>query len=1462
MKNILIIAAFVFLCASASGQTVVGSETTQALASSAQFRVWVGTSPANNSTNNLNPPIVRFPYSSNVFTIGYPATNVHSFRVQLTTNNWTTTNWDIVTSNNFYNAFDALTNANGSNWTGTNWIRFGYMNSNASPSTLIWSGTNIFYIAANATKWSRSKYADQTYLTTLGQQHPHMFFNTNNRAAMATFLHTNTYMGFNWASQITNNANFAIAQTWWNNDDITNHEPQALSEYVVFAALTYQIDSNAFWKSKNPGQMVDRLATAFMTYGYDTNVADSYSLNETTRAIALGYDWTYDDMTTAQRSNTLWVLERFTLAYMNGEWFAGSQIDPTRQWTTPKIADYESAGKINTSHGRHAMSTILYQCWAGMGESAILRDALTYAVNYHIGQFDPFDEDEGRGYAEEQWKTLHNFGAQLLMACDDPMMTNSPWMTKYPKMLCYWEPLNYNDLQGQFGDFGMRLVNGIPDTHQYNYKYYDLAIMYGNGAILRQFNRNFSIKSQSPDRIWEYGDAFLPYYFTNVPTEANWPDTYYFDESDGWCMSYDYPPNDWNCFTNGSGFLLTARPKGNRVEHGTWHDGAIQIWADGAQVTCGGVGEFDKHPIFYPGLFVDGIGDSTPNNLNPTFDTYARFLNFTNTSAFTLARLDMTHDFNNTNGNSWAGGGNGNLESAYNQSTNVRPFLTMVQETVLQMKHTNSDDYYLIYNHFQSTSNYTFSWKWNVMDTNTMTVNTNVGSMTYISTNALNGSNVTTYVQSIAHTNLLNMWDFRGTNYAVTNPITHEDFTSLSNTFNNGYEPWWGATEWINSPKTNDWFTLTVVCPTKWGHAAPTITRIDDLTMKIQMNDGSGIVETNTFNPNFAGAFTTKISLDQPANTFYVDTTNGNDSTGDGSIGSPWKTIQKAASTVTSGATVNVLPGTYNEYVTLGNSGTASQPITFISSVLHGAIVDPSTALTNGWVAASEIGTGVYKNTTTVEPKEASVNGQRIMFFSTNGDMTTQWNVYTSPPTTTGWGGMALPANQTVTLASGGPITYPFWQGVGCMYCYSNLTMYIRFADGHNPNGENIHYAGNLDGQQTFDVYKPAVNWNGKSYVTWQGFTVQGAFCQIDMEGTGVHNNTVISNYLVGGTHRMYLFQAYSNTIAWNEMTDNFYGTNNMGAWSGGTTGVAATDQNLWNISKFLAGGASVASHGIRGSGIGSWNLMVSNVFHHSLGEGILIGNINPPYATNNVIAYNISSNHVSHGIMRWPFNYNLMVYSNFIADCNVNIRLHILDNGGDTNSVAYYFRNKSWEPQGLGEHMFGHDGDSSGNTNVFPTLYCYNNSFNGGNDWLQVSAFIAAQWSFTNAFFFNNLSCSNHYYMNNFPAAFITNTRQVGLFDYNMITPPYPSFPNANDPAWLGTHVIKTNMWWGSSDQTLAINSDNNGIGRGIDLTAGGTINGRTLPAMPQSGTTMGAVDFVAPQPLPPPDGYRMLLR
>ncbi len=103
-----------------------------------------------------------------------------------------------------------------------------------------------------------------------------------------------------------------------------------------------------------------------------------------------------------------------------------------------------------------------------------------------------------------------------------------------------------------------------------------------------------------------------------------------------------------------------------------------------------------------------------------------------------------------------------------------------------------------------------------------------------------------------------------------------------------------------------------------------------------------------------------------PTSAYYVSP-SGNDGNS-GTQTSPWRTIQKAANTVTAGSTVIVQAGTYAERVSVTRSGTASAPITFQAQgtvVMRGFTVTANYVVINGFEISNKSqdstnGWGIY----------------------------------------------------------------------------------------------------------------------------------------------------------------------------------------------------------------------------------------------------------------------------------------------------------------------------------------------------------------------------------------------------------------------------------------------------------------------------------------------------------------------
>jgi len=98
----------------------------------------------------------------------------------------------------------------------------------------------------------------------------------------------------------------------------------------------------------------------------------------------------------------------------------------------------------------------------------------------------------------------------------------------------------------------------------------------------------------------------------------------------------------------------------------------------------------------------------------------------------------------------------------------------------------------------------------------------------------------------------------------------------------------------------------------------------------------------------------------------YYVATSGNDTTGNGTIGSPFRTIQKAANTAVAGDNVVIRAGTYRETVRPAASGTALARITYKAFEAAGAfeeVIISGADPVSGWTAHDTSGgKAIYKS--------------------------------------------------------------------------------------------------------------------------------------------------------------------------------------------------------------------------------------------------------------------------------------------------------------------------------------------------------------------------------------------------------------------------------------------------------------------------------------------------------------------
>jgi hypothetical protein len=832
-KAFLLLAMLALFVSSASAQTIQLNQPALPLPSSAMWKGIIGDKPADNSVQAYNPPVFKWIYTET------PQANVSNqvrvFRFQLSLNpNFNPMYWDIVCSNNFYNFLPPIKNPDGSAYGGTIYWRIVYMN--ADQTVTVGTGpVHNFTLSPTAITWDRSMLANPNYLLGIATNHPHMWFNASNLNSMSSFLRSQPWPGQNWG-QITNVAGFYQNQAWWKNSGITNLGGSVLaaaSAAQVVAFSYYMSGSNSMFDINGAASTLDWFATAFLQQQYDMRTP--YTVDPGgENSFAIAYDWLYPFMTPKQRSNTLFALTSLTkfCAYTDGWGYVMVPTVTNRIYDGVLTTPFYSAMKTATSHERFDASVGLECCIATMGENSDMLGLFPLFMNYSFAQFDPYQGDEGRGYSEQDnFKYDREFGAVTLATVQFPeaKLWMNPVLTNLGTFFANWEPVGWKSTLDPWGDLGYGFV-----SQWYNTRYFDLALVTQNGAILRQYKRAQSFRLNSSDSFALLGEAFLPYYYP-TPVETDWADSSYLDLERGWAISSTYKSTDWNAFTNGVGFVFQARPAGARLEHSSLTDGQIELWAYGANITTGGAaGGYAKHPMYYNGLMVNGIGMMNP--ITPPVDPYySKIIAFTNAPSFTYVAGDLTKGYNRSNYNS--GGLGVMVYPFYGYASNTVPYVSSVQRHIV-FPHKK---YLVIYDQMQATKPATFQWLWHIFEP-TAVFNPGAGSFTYTATNDYHGSNVTVYVQHVVNPALMAFTNTVGTNFAKLNPFTGENYMGKDNDTG----PFWNSTVWAyNKTPSSNWHFMTVVYPVKWGDTAPIITRIDDFTVKVQKG---GVTDTISFN--------------------------------------------------------------------------------------------------------------------------------------------------------------------------------------------------------------------------------------------------------------------------------------------------------------------------------------------------------------------------------------------------------------------------------------------------------------------------------------------------------------------------------------------------------------------------------------------------------------------------------------
>lgn len=912
----VIIAAQVSLFLSEFLRTRIGFEATVTVPTSAYYSSAVNVRPGDGEICSNNPPIFSWFYNTDHRVGGEGGTTeqTNSFQFQVASNSAFTGTLlvDTNTPLNFFNFIGPFSTAHGTQF----WWRVKYITNGIS----FWTNAYTFSLTANASNWDRSMFTNDNYLST-NAVHPIFAFRGGEQAAIYTWMQTQD----DWptivssATALTNEAHFTSHQPWFTNSTpnptfSTVQPPDAFTRVTRLGALlnlwTFSGD-NRWTNASMTGWLVTNLYKFTQWHNHIGNnwavvdYAQPAGSPEVPRLLAATYDWMYDYLgaNTATfngqlRTNALLGLNRTMLWYhytafqkdspsgsaaVSNAWQIAWQYPTNRNsMTWPQLPKLGISHTIMTVHNVMPLAAVI------QNDSAEGRFAFVWMLNYMLARTSPYAGFAAHhvgpyGYVDNHTYNQNFFSAMMHLRVTHPQaqLERTEFAKRFPDWWTRMNPYRMVHYHGPYADGAVYSAGLHSGNLGDEARGWDLAAATGSGLAMQAYNLNaeFSI-SVTPQAQWH--QLPLRYHFRTTPApQTNTTSAVY--PEDGYVIASTKSPSEFDAYTNGVGFSMQARPRGNTSGHDTYSDLSFDMWAYGTQLTDGGGIGLDPYSYVSdasPTLFVNGYGYSgdsfatTRYGHSPRLPVSSSIVAFTNFNAdFVYACADGTGLFTN----SWHP---------------LNWLVTKVKRHVLFPR----SKYWVIYDEFSSTSNATFAFRWHIpwafrydaaglpltnereflgerMGSNSLAMTTN--GFTYEAGNYAfasypNPPRVPVHVMFGNATNQFGVFNAVGTaSLGVSTP--NAVGTAATNSTLNPFRNWTWATlnpdravgMWVtNTVAATNWHFLTVIVPQQRGVAAPTFRRLDDNTVAVTYD---GVTETNTFGTNYP-VYTYMVELESAPN--------------------------------------------------------------------------------------------------------------------------------------------------------------------------------------------------------------------------------------------------------------------------------------------------------------------------------------------------------------------------------------------------------------------------------------------------------------------------------------------------------------------------------------------------------------------------------------------------------------------
>lgn len=913
----------------ASAQVRIGNEAQVALPTSAHYSSAVNVRPGNGEVVSFNPPIFSWFYNTNHLVgvemnpNGWPDTiwmwtNAFQFQVATQANFGGTLAVDVTTPVNFYNFLSPLdTSATRQFWWRVKYIRNG---------TPYWTNAYTFTVANGATNWDRSLLASTNYLAT-NAVHPFFCFRAGQQASIYAWMQTQPEFAalMNLATLCTNDSWFKNHAEWplqaGPNPSYAAYNPpdayvrvNRLGAVLTLWALSGE---NRWTNASMTGWLVTNLAHVVNWYNSPSNnlamvdYAMPASSVELPRLITATYDWMYHylgaDTSTFNgrlRTNALLGLERTMMYYTHNMFWqdapytggANFRLD----WAYPRTtenAPWSGLAKLGISHFIADVHCVLPVALVIQNESAHGRFAFNWMVNYMLARSSPYAGFAAHhvgpyGYADNHTYTggagnMFNAFMQLSQAYPEAGIEKTDFARRFPDWWTRMNPYRMRKYHGPYGDGSPAHTGNHSGFLGARNRGWDLAAFSRSGLAMQAYNLNAEFFAAPIVAEWNY--LPLRWHFTNTPAPVTNTTSAVYPE-DGYVIASSKSPSLFDCYTNGVGFSLQARPRGSTSGHDTYSDLSFDLWAYGTQLTDGGGMWLDAYgytAAAAPTLFVNGYGAGDYGigvyGYSPVLPAIASIAAFTNSGTnFVYACADGTGMFTNK----------------YHPQSNV---VTKVRRHILFPR----SKYWVIYDEFGTRTPATFAFRWHIpwafrysagsaLANETVFSGNRIGSnslamtpngFTYVAGNHADASypnppRIPVHVQFANAPSTYGVFNAVGVNSLGVGTANARGTSATNSTFNPFLNRTYATVNpdravgmWVtNRVAATNWSLMTVIVPQQKGVAAPIIERLDDTTVAVTYD---GVTETNTFGTNYTGAFTYRVEYAGPRSKLNVQVPQG-----------------------------------------------------------------------------------------------------------------------------------------------------------------------------------------------------------------------------------------------------------------------------------------------------------------------------------------------------------------------------------------------------------------------------------------------------------------------------------------------------------------------------------------------------------------------------------------------------------